>query len=136
MTEKALRGEYQTTAPLGYKNENGSLAIVEEAKYIKYIFSEFINAHSTYKISKALNSIGFRTRKGVKIKKNSIEYILRNPVYKGYSRWTKSGRMKNNYNNPDTIIAKSSFEPIIDEKTFDLVQEIINKTKLLTPKNA
>ena len=42
MTEKANRGELQSTPPFGYKAENGQLVkIPEEARLIKFIFEQF-----------------------------------------------------------------------------------------------
>ena len=41
MLKKAQMGEWQATAPFGYRSENKSLAIVpEEAKMVRYIFEQ------------------------------------------------------------------------------------------------
>jgi hypothetical protein len=51
-----------------------------------------------------------------------------NPVYKGYARWTPTGKVRRKFSS-NTIIKKSNHEPIIDEKTFDEVQELIAQRK-------
>ena len=125
MTEKALRGEYQTASPFGYKCSKGKMTIVEEeAKYIKFIFNEFLNGTPQIQIAKTLNQIGVKTHRGNKFENRTIEYILNNPVYCGYVRWTPTGKTlsNRNFDCEDTITVKGSHEPIIDE-------EVYNKTK-------
>ena len=53
---------------------------------------------------------------------------MTNPVYKGYARWTPTGKVRRKFS-PDTIVVKSNHEPIIDEKTFDEVQEMVQQRK-------
>ena len=129
MTEKALRGGWQTYAPFGYKLVNKKLEIVEEqASAVRMIFNDFINGEGFLRIAKKVNALGFRTRFGKQFENRSIEYILNNPAYKGYARWTPTGKVRRK-TSPDTIIVKSDHEPIIDEKTFDEVQELLKARK-------
>ena len=129
MTEKAERGQWQTYAPFGYRIVNKKLEILEEqAAAIKMIFNDFINGEGYYPIAKKVNEMGYRTRFGNKFENRTIEYILTNPVYKGYARWTPTGRIRRKAST-DTIIKKSDHEPIIDEKTFDEVQELLKHRK-------
>lgn len=129
MTEKALRGGWQTYAPFGYKIVDKKLEILDEqASVVKMIFNDFINGEGYLFIAKKVNDMGYRTRFGNKFENRNIEYILKNPVYKGYSRWTPTGKVTRK-NSTDTIIKKSNHEPIIDEKTFDEVQELIAQRK-------
>jgi DNA invertase Pin-like site-specific DNA recombinase len=130
MTEKAERGEWQTYAPFGYKIVDKKLEILDEqASAVRMIFNDFINGEGYLHIAKKVNELGFRTRFGNKFENRTIEYILTNPVYKGYARWTPSGKMHRRHISPDTIVKKSNHEPIIDEKTFDEVQELIKQRK-------
>lgn len=123
MTEKAIRGEYQAGAPLGYSKLPGQpLQIVEEeAKYIRYTFDQYLDGMSFFAIAGKLNAMGFRTKKGNRIENRTVEYILNNPIYKGYVRWTPSGKTVSSriYDSPDTIIKKSDHELIISEEVFD-----------------
>ena len=129
MTEKAERGEWQTYAPFGYKIVDKKLEILDEqASVVKMIFNDFINDEGYLFIAKKVNDMGYRTRFGNKFENRNIEYILKNPVYKGYARWTPTGKVTRK-NSTDTIIKKSNHEPIIDEKTFDEVQELIAQRK-------
>lgn len=129
MTEKALRGGWQTYAPFGYKIVDKKLEIVEEqASAVRMIFNDFINGEGFLHIAKKVNALGFRTRFGKQFENRGIEYILNNPAYKGYARWTPTGKVRRK-TSPDTIIVKSDHEPIIDEKTFDEVQELLKARK-------
>ncbi len=123
MTEKANRGEFQTAPPLGYSKLPGQpLQVVEdEAKYIRSIFDQYLGGMSFFAIAGKLNAMGFRTRRGNKIESRTVEYILNNPVYKGYVRWTPSGKTVSSriYDSPDTIVRRSDHEPIIPEELFD-----------------
>lgn len=135
MTEKAERGGWQTYAPFGYRIENKKLQIIEEqANAVKMLFNDFANGTGYLQLAKKINSLGFRTRFGNKFENRTIEYILTNPVYKGYSRWTPTGKVRG-HNSPDTIIAKSEHEPIISEEEFDNIQEIIKARKQIHRKN-
>ena len=129
MTEKAERGEWQTYAPFGYKIVDKKLEILDEqASVVRMIFNDFINGEGYLFIAKKVNEMGYRTRFGNKFENRTIEYILTNPVYKGYARWTPTGKVHRK-TSPDTIVKKSNHEPIIDEKTFDEVQEIVQHRK-------
>lgn len=130
MTEKALRGGWQTYAPFGYKIVDKKLEIVEEqASAVRMIFNDFINGEGFLHIAKKVNALGFRTRFGKQFENRSIEYILNNPAYKGYARWTPTGKVRRRQTSSDTILVKSDHEPIIDEKTFDKVQELLKARK-------
>lgn len=131
MKEKALRGELQNIASLGYKVENGRLVIVpEEASIVEYIFDQYLNFNlSFYKIAKNLNSMGVKTHRGNPIENRQVQYMLCNPVYCGYLRWTPTGKTKRNFDNPNTIISKGNHKAIISKETFDKVQEKIKSSK-------
>jgi DNA invertase Pin-like site-specific DNA recombinase len=127
MTEKAMRGEYQTAPPLGYAKLPGMQLVIieEEAKYVRLIFDWYLSGLSFFAIANRLNAMGFLTKKGNKIDSRSVEYILNNPVYKGYARWTPTGKTVGSriYDSRDTLTVKSCHEPIIPEELFDLANE-------------
>lgn len=127
MTEKATRGEYQTAPPLGYTKIPGQpLQIAEEeAKYIRYAFEQYLAGVGFFSIAGKLNTMGFKTKRGNKIENRTVEYILNNPIYKGYVRWTPSGKTLSNriYDSKDTMIVKSDHVPIISEEMFDKANE-------------
>lgn len=136
MTEKANRGQYQATPPFGYKMENKQLQIVdEEAKAVKLIFDKYISGEMNFlQISRYINNLGYRTHRGNLFENRTIEYILNNPVYCGMSRWTPTGKIKRNYNNPDSIIKDSEHEPIISKETFETAQKLLLKNKSINRK--
>ena len=130
MTEKAKRGEALSIAPLGYKMVNKQLVIdPDKAEIIKAVFEKYRNGGTFRGISMWLNDIGIRTKRGNAIENRTIEYWLRNPVYNGYIRWTPTGRTQRNYDNPDSIIAKGTHTPIIDDELWNDVQERLDKQK-------
>jgi len=133
MTEKAERGGYQTTPPFGYKMENKKLVIVEEeAKFIRLIFEKYSSREMGMRaLAIYINDLGVRTKRGNLFDSRGIEYIINNPVYLGKARWTPTGRVRRNYNNPDSIIADSDHEPIITQELWDMAQIVHKENKEL-----
>lgn len=133
MTENAKRGIVQTGAPFGYiKKANEPLQIYDpEAKWIRYIFRRFLEGSSYFGIAKELKANGIKTKAGNDFENRAVEYIINNPMYAGYVRWTPSGQTvgKRIYNDPDTIIVKGDHEPIITETTWKQCQDIVMQRK-------
>ena len=130
MTQKALEGGHQTSPPFGYKRKHKGdvLTIVEsEAKVIRFIFNETLNGTSKWGLARKLKAKGIKTRKGSDIDTRKLTYILRNPVYKGYTRWTPNKKVCWDFKNKDTIIAKSNHKAIIEEEVFDKIQLILDE---------
>lgn len=136
MTEKALRGGYQTTPPFGYKLIEKKLVIEpKEAEMIQLIFNQFANHQMGLRtIATYANDLGIRTKRGNLFENRTIEYILNNPVYTGRVRWTPTGKTRRNYHNPDSIVADSDHEPIIDMELWERVQHALGVQKDLYPK--
>ncbi len=134
MVEKANRGGYQTKAPFGYKMIDKQLIPDEtNSKIVKMIFSDYLNGTSFKEIARKLNKLSIKTLRNNKWEVRTVEYLLRNPVYKGYTLWTLNSKnswdFKFRINNG--ILKKSNHEPLIDEVTFDKVQKQILKKKEL-----
>lgn len=91
MTEKALRGGYQCTPPLGYKavGKGEPFCVVpEEAKLISYIFEQYCNYHKEpTAIARQINDMGIRTKRGGLFERRNIVYILQNKFYIGELEW-------------------------------------------------
>lgn len=136
MTEKAFRGGYQTTPPYGYRMVDKKLIIEpNEAEMIRLIFNQFANNQMGLRaIAAYANDLGLRTKRGNPFENRTIEYILNNPVYIGKARWTPTGKTRRNYHNPDSIIADSDHEPIIDMELWEKVQNALGIQKELYPK--
>lgn len=139
MTEKALRGGYQASPPLGYRVEHkGELPVIvpEEAEIVKLIFQKYVNEGMTYfQIAKYLNTLGLKTKQGKDFERRSVEYILQNPVYKGYIRWNRvENSTKIVKDESEWIIEKGEHQPIISEELYDQAQARFIKE--YNPKNS
>ena len=137
MTEKATRGEYQTTAPFGYKWENHRLVPEpKEAKLIDFIFNQYATQKMGLRsIAIHLNELGIKTKRGNDFQNRTVEYILNNPVYIGDVRWTPTGKTRRNYNNPDSIICTGKHEAIIDIGLWKKAQEVMKVQKEIYSKH-
>lgn len=139
MTFVAETGKVQTAAPFGYSKKAGEEMVVnpDEARWIHFIFDEFECGKSFLWIAKQLNAAGQRTHRGGEFENRTIQYILYNPIYKGYVRWTPTGKTisKRIYDSPDTLTVKGKFEPIISEEQFDAVQHLLAQRKRTLSKN-
>lgn len=131
MTEKARRGQFQSSPPFGYKMENKELVIIpEEAEAIKLIFDKFLYENASFLgIAKYINSLGYKTHRGSLFENRTIEYILNNPVYCGKVRWTPTGKTKRNYSNENSIVEKSTHKAIIPEEIFDKTKKELQRRK-------
>lgn len=134
MTKKAELGEWQTAPPFGYRAENKTLVQdPEEANAVLYLYESYLRGVSGFALSRYLNQMGFRTHRGNAFDTRGVLYILKNPVYKGYARWTPD--KKNNYRDPDEsaiIVSKGTWEPIVSEDMWQQAVELIEKNRKRT----
>lgn len=137
MTEKAVRGGFQTAPPFGYKVENNKLVILpEEAEFVKLIFNKFANHEMGMRqLAIYANNLGIKSKRGNPFENRTVDYILNNPVYIGKLRWTPTGKTRRNFHNPDTIVSEAEHEPIIDMELWEKAQKAIAETKELYGKN-
>ena len=82
MTEKAHRGEYQSTPPFGYTMENKKLVIVpEEAEIVRFIFEKFASKEMGMRtLAVYINDLGIKSKRGNGFENRTVDYILNNPV--------------------------------------------------------
>ena len=125
MTEKANRGEIQTAPSFGYDKPKDSDCFIineKEAACVRMIFESYLEGESMFAIATRLNAMGVRTKRGNPIEHRQIEYILNNPVYKGYVRWSPEKTVsKRSYNDPRTIVKRAAHDPIISEELWNTV---------------
>jgi len=133
ITEKAQRGEYQSAAPFGYVMENKKLVIVpEEADLVRFLFEKFVSKEMGMRTLAAyFNNLGIKSKRA--FENRTIDYILNNPVYISKVRWTPTGKIRRNYNQPDFIIVDSNHEPIVSEELWAKAQAVIKENKELFP---
>ena len=129
MTEKALRGGYQSSLPLGYKmNKDTGIPYIydDEAVIVRKIYHDYISGHSYLEIARELNSLGYRTKRGSTYEGRTVEYILSNPFYYGAVRWNRQKHDDHTIKSvSDWIIAEGKHESLIDKETWDEVQHLI-----------
>lgn len=96
MTEKAMRGGYQSTPPLGYSSPGPGqpfVVVPKEAEIVKYVFDQYVNHHKDpTAIARALNERRVLTKRGNLFEKRNIAYILRNKFYIGKIIWNEIER--------------------------------------------
>ena len=125
-------------APYGYdrvklKNDKGfTLAINNEAAIVKKIFKLYAyNEYSIAEVTKRLNEDNDKPRKNDEWTMQSIKDILSNPVYIGKIKWNTRKSVKIMKNgcivtsrprNSNYLLYDGLHEPIIDMKTWELVQ--------------
>lgn len=114
MTEKALRGGYQTTPSLGYASPGHGqpfVVVPEEAEIVKYIFQQYVYEHKdATAIARSLNSRKVLTKRGNPFEKRNIAYILRNKFYIGKIIWNDIERDGIH----DTFISQELFQAAND----------------------
>lgn len=133
-------GGYIANAPYGYEqcriNKKPSLRIVpEEARFVQLAFDRYCAGIGATAIAEELNALGAIPRRNDLWNKNSIRYMLRNPVYCGLTvynrmRHTKKGSHGSDRNitraNPEDkwLVAPGLHEAIISNEQFAHAQDV------------
>lgn len=130
MSEKAIRGGYQSGVPFGYvydKSMSVPAIDPDAADVIKKIFNMFTEEGcNCFDIARRLNSLGIRTRKGKNFEMRTVRYILENPFYTGKIRWNRQHHESHSIKDPsEWIISVGKHEPIISQQQFDDTQELL-----------
>ena len=110
LLEKADQGLYPSVAPLGYRN-NSVIHLIEvdedRAPFIRRVFTLMASgSYSLDVIAKMLYQEGFRGKKGRRVGKSGIEWLLKNPIYYGAFRW--QGQVRSGSHTP--LITKDLFD--------------------------
>ncbi|MCL2773297.1 MAG: recombinase family protein [Oscillospiraceae bacterium] len=136
-------GGYIANAPFGYDkitiNNRPSLKPnKEEAEIVKTIFNMYIDGKGSNQISDYINALGAKPRRGSKFNRNTVRYILKNPVYIGKIVWDRKTHIRKGGEgtknkiiyNPENKwnITEGLHEPIISEEIFNKARDIrLNK---------
>lgn len=122
MTQKALKGGYNSNPPIGYTKKKGEVPEVEQngALIVKKIYNMYVNEKRPLSdIATLLNQEGYTTARGGRFETRTIGYILENPFYIGKIRWNYFDRQNNQRKRTeDVIISNGTHEPIISEELF------------------
>lgn len=129
MTEKAMRGGYQSRPALGYRvpYHNAVPEIVEEeAQIVRKIFHDYVdNRQSPFQIARGLNAMGLKTGQGKPFEKRAVEYILDNPCYAGYVRWNlRDSETQMKKEQSEWIIRRGPQPPIVSKELFDAARSL------------
>lgn len=133
-------GGYVANAPYGYEqcriNKKPSLKIVpEEAEFVRLAFRRYISGVGAANIANELNALGSVPRRNTQWNKNSVRYLLRNPVYAGKTVFNRYRHIKKGYHGADRnivranpqdkwLIADGLHEAIISQEEFDRAQTV------------
>ena len=122
----------QVHAPFGYRLDNKGLVVNEkEADIVRDIFNNYINGNGIQ------STVGFINKKYVGIVElsySTISYILKNERYIGDSLFQKTfcpdifvGKRCLNKGEKDMYYVENTHEPIIQRKTFEIAQALLEK---------
>ena len=140
---------------LGYKlvrkiDENGKWSSIdntyvideEQAALVRRIYDWYLDGLGTTTIARKLTALGCKgaTGKDVKWSATRVSRILKNKTYCGYLGYNKSETTdylehirKANYDYSTYEYVKADFEPIIDEETWNKVQELLQEKSMHIP---
>lgn len=153
LRKKADRGEHIGRPPFGYikvikeiikERIGGKIKekiirelVVDrnEAKVVRLIFDRFCNHVAILDIVREINSLGIKTKNGKEFDDRAIKWILNNPIYIGYVRWTEGG-MGRNWDNENITKRQSTHEPIISIDVWNKAQEILKENKEIFSKRS
>lgn len=128
MTENAMRGNYQSDAPIGYKSPgNGKPPVIDpDTVQIPMLIKDmFLSGSSLLPITRKLNELGYRTKHGNLWESRGVRYVLENPFYIGKSRWNYTERGRRLKPAEEVIYADGNWEPIWTKDEFDRIQKLL-----------
>ena len=115
---KVKRGEFPSTAPVGYLNDVRRKIIVidrKKSKVVREAFELYVKGNSRLEdISNFFYERGVRSIYGNKLHKDRIKCILSNPFYYGHFRYGGE-------------IHEGKHKPIIEKQLFDKVQKVMTE---------
>ena len=113
---KVKRGEFPSTAPVGYLNDVRAKTIVvdrKKSKVVRAAFELYAKGNSRLEdISIFMEANGIKSHLGNKTHKDRVKFILSNPFYIGLFKY--GGEMH-----------EGRHTPIVEKRLFDKVQKVI-----------
>lgn len=126
MTENAMRGNYQSDAPIGYRSPGGGKPPVIDPDTVQIpmmIKDLFLSGSTTLQIARRLNDLGYQTKRGNLWDARGVRYVLENPFYAGKSRWNYTERGRRLKPTDEVIYADGNWESIWDADTVQQIQQ-------------
>jgi site-specific DNA recombinase len=138
--EKARQGKRPGgKAPFGYDKVNGELVVNEkEAETVRMIFRLYAKHANLNKVTEELYRQGCRTKNNAIFSVNTVQKILKNPIYIGtlrYNYTTQTGTITTVKPEEDWIIVEDALPPIIDKEEFYFVQKILDAQAMKKPRS-
>lgn len=126
MTQNAMRGHYQSDAPIGYTSPGDKKPPVINPDTVQIplmIKDMFLSGSTQLQIARKLNDMGYRTKRGNLWDARGVRYVLENPFYIGKSRWNYTERGRKLKPSDEVIYADGNWEALWDEDTFKEIQK-------------
>lgn len=125
----------------GYQWEGEHLVVIpDEAVIVKRIYQNFLDGKSRFETEREFAAEGITTRRGFRWSNHSIKTVLTNITYTGnlllQKEFTTDPITKKHIKNTGQLpqyFVENTHEPIIDMKTFRLVQEEMARRRELGP---
>lgn len=135
MSQRAKKGLHNVSNPMyGYdRGKDGELIIKpEEAKWVQWIFEQYLAGIGSKTIAHQLNRNGIRRTRGSRWDSNNVLMVLTNWHYVGKIHWKEA-----NLPESERIIVDGNHEPIITISVFEAAQTILTRRKEgLTSRNS
>lgn len=126
MTQNALRGHYQSDAPIGYRSPGNKKPPEKDPKTVQIpimMKDLLLSGSSLLQIARKLNEQGYRTKHGNLWDARGVRYVLENPFYTGISRWNYTDRGRQLKPADEVIYTKGNWEPLWDKATLEEIKK-------------
>lgn len=126
MTQNAIRGHYQSDAPIGYRSPGNKKPPEKDPKTVQIpimMKDLLLSGSSLLQIARKLNEQGYRTKHGNLWDARSVRYVLENPFYAGISRWNYTDRGRQLKPADEVIYTKGNWEPLWDKATLEEIKK-------------
>lgn len=126
MTQNAIRGHYQSDAPIGYRSPGNKKPPEKDPKTVQIpimMKDLLLSGSSLLQIARKLNEQGYRTKHGNLWDARGVRYVLENPFYAGISRWNYTDRGRQLKPADEVIYTKGNWEPLWDKATLKEIQK-------------
>lgn len=126
MTQNAIRGHYQSDAPIGYRSPGNKKPPEKDPKTVQIpimMKDLLFSGSSLLQIARKLNEQGYRTKHGNLWDARGVRYVLENPFYAGISRWNYTDRGRQLKPADEVIYTKGNWEPLWDKATLEEIKK-------------
>ncbi|PGK52216.1 recombinase [Priestia megaterium] len=123
--------------PFGYKKDHATRKLVptDNAKHVSFIFHAIASGETIPRVCKKLNDLGVKTNQHRSFTYAAVRRILTNAVYKG-DIVSNRYRDKSTYKPQDEWVhAKQVHEAIVDEKTWNKANEMLETYSFSAPRS-